>query len=103
MAHLFERPGTVCERADSTCARHPAHFRGPRQQAGAAQCAQRAETRVELTRAFGASKLQELIDAAKRICHEDFGKTLAMTLLIVLERSSRGVELRLLSPNVKKK
>jgi len=27
---------------------------------------------------FGAPKLQELIDAAERICHEDFGKTLAI-------------------------
>jgi hypothetical protein len=35
----------------------------------------------DITTHYSAPELRELIDAAERVCHDDFGKTLAMTLL----------------------
>jgi hypothetical protein len=35
----------------------------------------------DITTHYSAPELQELIDVAERVCHEDFGKTSAMTLL----------------------
>ena len=35
----------------------------------------------DITTHYSAPELQELIDAAERVCQEDFGKTSAMTLL----------------------
>ncbi len=35
----------------------------------------------DITTHYSAPELQELIDAAERVCHDDFGKTSAVTLL----------------------
>ena len=36
---------------------------------------------ADITTHYSAPELQELIDAAERVCCDDFGKTSAMTLL----------------------
>ena len=45
----------------------------------------------DITTHYSAPELQELIDAAERVCHEEFGKTSAMTLLKKKRSTDRAV------------